>query len=120
MCVCYEHTLIELKELLDEAKENIKNINIIISNNYILSKVKENSDGIEKKNKNYEIIDEFEINNEIEGKLKEYTNDIIFINTIIDKNYIILLYILYIFLYTLLRLLYKKCLIIMHYKEIIT
>ena len=33
-------------------------------------------------------MNEFEMNNEIEGKLKEYTNDIIFINAIIDKNYI--------------------------------
>ena len=86
-CISNKHSLIELKELLDEAKENKKNINLIISKNYILPKEKENFDGIEKKNKNYEIIDEYEINNEIEGKLKEYTNDIIFINAIIDKNY---------------------------------
>ena len=81
-CISNKHSLIELKELLDEAKENKKNINLIISKNYILPKEKENFDGIEKKNKNYEIIDEYEINNEIEGKLKEYTNDIIFINAI--------------------------------------
>ena len=87
MCIYYEHTLIELKELLDEAKKNIKNINIIISKNYILPKEKESSEGIEKKNKNYEIMNDFEINNEI-GKLKEYTNDIILIEAIIDKNYI--------------------------------
>ena len=86
-CISNKHSLIELKELLDEAKENKKNINLIISKNYILPKEKENFDGIEKKNKNYEIIDEYEINNEIEGKLKEYTNDIIFINAIIYKNY---------------------------------
>ena len=87
-CLFIKHTLIELKELLDEVKENIKNINLIVSKNYILPKEKENLDGIEKKNKNYEIMNEFEMNNEIEGKLKEYTNDIIFINAIIDKNYI--------------------------------
>ena len=34
-------------------------------------------------------MDEFEINNEIEGKFKEYTNDIIFIEAIMNKNYII-------------------------------
>ena len=85
-CISNKHSLIELKELLDEAKENKKNINLIISKNYILPKEKENFDGIEKKNKNYEIIDEYEINNEIEGKLKEYTNDFIFINAIIYKN----------------------------------
>ena len=122
---CYDkchlkyHFLIKLKELLDEAKENIKNINLIVSKNYILPKEKENLDGIEKKNKNYEIMNEFEMNNEIEGKLKEYTNDIIFINAIIDKSYIILLYILYISPNTLLKLLSKKCLIIIHFKEII-
>ena len=33
-------------------------------------------------------MDEFEINNEIEGKFKEYTNDIIFIEAIMNKNYI--------------------------------
>jgi len=86
-CLFIKHTLNDLNELLDEAKENIKNINIIISKNYILPKEKESSEGIEKKNKNYEIMNEFEINNEI-GKLKEYTNDIIFIEAIIDKNYI--------------------------------
>ena len=87
-CRSNNHSLIELKGLLDVVKQNKKNINLIISKNYILSKEKESFDGIEKKNKNYEIIDDFEINNEIEGNLNEYTNDIIFIKAIIEKNYI--------------------------------
>ena len=44
-----------------------------------------------KKNKNYEIMDgfEYEANNDIEEKPMEYTNDIILIEVIIEKNYII-------------------------------
>ena len=80
--------MIDLDKYLEKVKENKKNINLIISKNFILPKEKENSEGIEKKNKNDEIMDEFEMNNDIEGKLKEYTNDIIFIEAIINKNYI--------------------------------
>ena len=39
-CISNKHSLIELKELLDEAKENKKNINLIISKNYLLPKEK--------------------------------------------------------------------------------
>ena len=47
----------------------------------------DNNDGIEKKQKNSEIIDENEIN-EIEEKPLDYTYDIILIQKILGKNYI--------------------------------
>ena len=87
-CITNKHSLIELKKFIDLVKENKKNIDLIISNNFISPKEKKNPDGIEKKNNNNEIMNEFEMNNDIEGKLNEYTNDIIFIKAIIDKNYI--------------------------------
>ena len=87
-CISNNHSLIELKELLEEVKENKKNIDSIIIKNYISPKENGNFDGIEKKNKNYELMNEYEMNNDIEGKLKEYTNDILFIKLIIEKNYI--------------------------------
>ena len=90
-CLSENHNLIELKELLNEVNENKKNINLIISKNFILPKIKEKSfdgfDGIEKKNKNYEIMDEDEFKY-IEEQPMEYTNDIILIEAIKEKNYI--------------------------------
>ena len=86
ICKANNHTLIELEGLLNEVNKNKENINLIISKNYMLTYEKESFDEKEKKNKNYEIIDEYKFKN-IEGKLKEYTNDIILIKAIIEKNY---------------------------------
>ena len=91
-CKSKNHTLIDLEKCLEEVKENINNINIYISKYFLLpkEKEKEDSDGIEKKNKSYNIMEEleFEANNEIEGKFTDYTNDIILINSIKEKKYI--------------------------------
>ena len=86
-CFSYDHTLIDLEKYVEEIKENKKDINLIISKFFILPKEKESSTGIEKKCKNYEIIDD-----EIEDKPIEYTIDIILIEAIIEQNYIISLY----------------------------
>ena len=90
-CKVKNHILIDLEKCLEEVNKNKKNINLFISKNYILSKKKQSSDGILKKNKDYEIMDgfEYEANNDIEEKPMEYSNDIILIEVIIEKNYII-------------------------------
>ena len=87
ICLSYNHTLIELEKLLDEVNENKMSINLIISKYFILPKEKQNADEIIKKNINYQIMDEYEINNEIEEKPMEYTNDIVLIEAIKEKNY---------------------------------
>ena len=89
-CKLNNHKLIALKNYLEEVYHDIENINFLISTLFISPKEKKNSDGIKKKNKNNEISDKdgFEYN---EGKVKEYTNDILLIKAIIDKNYIIIL-----------------------------
>ena len=85
ICNSKGHTLIILKELFKEIEEDKNNIKLIKSK-YILSKEKQNNDGIEKENKDYnEIIDDNKII-EIEEKL-DY-NDIFLIDIIIEKNYI--------------------------------
>ena len=87
ICNSKGHTLIILKELFKEIEEDKNNIKLIKSK-YILSKEKQNNDGIEKENKDYnEIIDDNKII-EIEEKPMDYTNDIILIDIIIEKNYI--------------------------------
>ena len=63
--ICYEncknnnHNLLDLERYLDEVDKNKKNINSIIFQNHILPKEKGNFDAIEKKNRNYEIMNEF-------------------------------------------------------------
>jgi len=87
-CLDKNHYLIKLEKYEKDIEKKKNDINLIISNYFISPKEKQISEGIEKKNKNYdEIIDENEIN-EIEQKLMEYTNDIILIESIIEKNYI--------------------------------
>ena len=88
-CKSKNHNLIELKAFyVEEIKENKLYINQFISKYFILLKEKESSDGIEKANKNYEIMNDLEMNNQIEEKPMEYTNDIILIEAILEKNYI--------------------------------
>ena len=90
-CKIKNHILIDLEKCLEEVNKSKKNIELFIPKNYIFAKKKQDSDGIEKKNKYYDIMDgfEFEANNDIEEKPMEYTNDIILIEVIIEKNYII-------------------------------
>ena len=90
ICISKNHTLIDLEKCLEENKENIKNIDIYISKYLILPKEKENIDGIEKKNKYDDIMEEFEFEaiNKIEEKFKNFPNDIELIITIKHINYI--------------------------------
>ena len=86
-CDSKMHTLIKLNELCKEIEEDKNKIKLIKSK-YILYKEKQNNDGIEKEDKNYDkIIDDNNII-EIEEKPMDYTNDIILIDTIMEKNYI--------------------------------
>ena len=89
-CKRNNHKLIELGEFIKEVKQIKMNINQFILKYFILPKERESSERIEKKNKNYTIMDglEFEANNEIEEKSMEFTTDIILIEAIIEKNYI--------------------------------
>ena len=86
-CLRKYHTFIKLEELSKDIEEDKISIKLIKSK-YILSKEKQKNDGIEKENKNYDGV--LEDNNiiEIEEKPMDYTNDIILIDTIIEKNYI--------------------------------
>ena len=88
-CKRNNHKLIELEEFRKEVKQIKLKINQFIPKYFILPKEKESSEIIEKKNKIYDIMDglEFEANNEIEEKPIEYTNDILLIQAIIEKNY---------------------------------
>ena len=78
-----------MEEFRKEVKQIKLKINQFIPKYFILPKEKESSEIIEKKNKIYDIMDglEFEANNEIEEKPIEYTNDILLIQAIIEKNY---------------------------------
>ena len=87
ICHSNSHILFNLKNYLKEVEKNKLDIKVMISN-YILSKEKKDYDLNEKKNKNYEIMDELEMNNEIEEKPMDYTYDIILIEAIIEQNYI--------------------------------
>ena len=85
-CLGKYHTFIKLEELSKDIEEDKLSIKLIKSK-YILSKEKQNNDGIEKENKNYdEIIDDTKTI-EIEENPFDYTNDILLINAIIEKNY---------------------------------
>ena len=86
-CKSNNHSLIELEIYTKEVEENIFNINLIKSKNFILPKDRTDSGGIEKENKDGGIFDSFEMNNRIDEKPMEYTYDIILIQAIIDKNY---------------------------------
>ena len=89
-CGKNNHELINLEEKLNEA-ENIKlEINKIISKSFIEpknEKLKDNS-GIEKKIISNETMDKYEMNNDIDEAPMDYTNDLLLIENIIDKNYI--------------------------------
>ena len=88
ICWSEKHTLIILKESFKDIEENKNKIVKLIKSKYILYKEKQNKDGKEKENKDYDkIIDDNKIN-EIEEKPMDYTNDIILIDTIMEKNYI--------------------------------
>jgi len=89
ICLNNSHSLIELKKYFEEIKKNIKNILLIISNNFILMEEEKTSDEIEKKNIYYELKEEieFEENNKIGENLNKYTNDIVLIAIIIEKDY---------------------------------
>ena len=92
--ICYKdcfdknHGLINLKDKKSEAENNIKKISKIMFKNIIEPEKKEKKDsGIEKKETTYVIIDEYKINNETEKSVLDYTNDILLIDYIIEKNY---------------------------------
>ena len=92
--ICYEncwfnfHILIDLSEKKNKIINYIKDIKAIFEVYFILSGNKKENDDIIKQNNNYEFINEYEMNNEIEEKPMDYTNDIILIEAIIEKNYI--------------------------------
>ena len=89
ICLNKNHNLIELKIYFEEIKEIKENIELIISKNFILMEEEKSADKIEKKNIYYELKEEIELeaNNKIGENLNKYTNDIILIEAIIEKNY---------------------------------
>ena len=81
--------MIELKGNLKEVEENKNDIKQLISKYFILSKEKHCSEGTKKKKKSNEIMNEVEKNKEIEERQIKNDNDILLIEAIIKKNYII-------------------------------
>ena len=86
-CLQNNHILNTLKELSDKISYYISNIRIIFDKNFIQPKNKKENDEIIKKNKNFDFLDEYEMNSEIEEKPMDYTYDILLIEAIIEKNY---------------------------------
>ena len=88
-CFDKKHSIINLKDKTDEVKIYIKEIRNIIFKNIIEpeKKEKKSDSGIEKKETNYIIIDEDKINSFIGKSVMDYTNDILLIESIIEKNY---------------------------------
>jgi hypothetical protein len=84
-CISNNHILIDLSEKFNTISNYIKNIREIFEKDCILTKNKNNNN--EKQNNNYNSFDEYEMNNEIEKKPKDYTYDILLIEAIIDKDY---------------------------------
>ena len=87
ICQNNKHKLIDLQKRQKEIKNYRKDINRIISEYFIEPEKKEKTWEL-KEQKIYQVFDENKINeNENIGKFKEYTNDILLIKSIIDKNY---------------------------------
>ena len=84
-CISNNHILIDLSEKFNTISNYIKNIREIFEKDFTLTKNKK--DYNEKQTNNYNSFDEYEMNNEIEKKPKDYTYDILLIESIIDKNY---------------------------------
>ena len=87
-CLDNEHKLINLNNKLEEIENLIDGINSIFSYNFISSKKNINNEGIEKIRYDSQIMNEYEMNNEIEEKPLDYISDIELITKIIEKNYI--------------------------------
>ena len=79
----------DLDDIKKETENYKDNINELLSKCFIQPKKKEkyHTEGKEKKQINYQIIDKDEINNDI-GEPLDYTKDILFIKNILEKNYI--------------------------------
>ena len=82
------HLLMDLDDMKNETENYKYNINEFFKR-FIQPKKKEkyHTEGKEKKQINYQIIDKDEINNDI-GEPLDYTKDILFIKNILEKNYI--------------------------------
>ena len=82
------HLLMDLDDMKNETENYKYNINEFFKS-FIQPKKKEkyHTEGKEKKQINYQIIDKDEINNDI-GEPLDYTKDILFIKNILEKNYI--------------------------------
>ena len=87
-CRAKYHITDNLLSELNKITNYIKIINLIFSKCFILPKKNKNSGEKIKKNKNSKFLDEDEMNEEIEEKPMDYTNDIKLIQAIVDKNYI--------------------------------
>ena len=80
------HELIELQKLKDEIEYYKKDIKRIIKE-YFIEPEKKETNG-EKEQKTYILFDEYEIiDDKFTKKIKIYTNDILLIESIIEKNY---------------------------------
>ena len=84
-CISNNHKQIDLSKEFNTISNYIKNIREIFEKDCILTKNKK--DNNEKQTNNYNSFDEYEMNNEIEKKPKDYTYDILLIEAIIDKDY---------------------------------
>ena len=87
-CLSNNHVLIDLIEELNKITEYITNIRLIFAECFILPKKRKNNGEIIKKTQNFDFSDDYEMNNEIEEKVMDYTYDIILIEAIIENNYI--------------------------------
>ena len=88
-CGKNNHELINLEEKLNEAEDIKFEIYKIITKSFIEpknKKLKDNS-GIEKKIISNETMDKYEMNNDIDEAPMNYTNDLLLVENIIDKNY---------------------------------
>lgn len=87
-CELYNHSLFDLEKFSKEVNQNKMDITFLMSKYFMSHTKKQDTDRIEKK-VNYDIKDglRYEADNEIEGNIKEYTNDIILILYIITKDY---------------------------------
>ena len=87
-CKKRKHILTDLNDKKTEADYYKKYIKLFISKYFIqISNIEKKEEGTIKNDKNYIIFDKNEIKEEIGENLKNYTNDILLIETIINKNY---------------------------------